>query len=113
MKFNGNVIEGMKKLIKISSDRLIIKASEDEANYLGGENDIIKSTVNLSDLGGALIISTLGKNGSIIKKRDEKIKITGDLRKDNMIPVFLTQQLIEHFYEHQQSLHRFGLFVNL
>lgn len=73
MNFNRKIIESMKKLIKISSDRLIVKASDEEANYLGGENDIIKSTVNLSDLGDALIISTLGKDGSIIKKRGEKM----------------------------------------
>lgn len=73
MKFNNKVIKSIKKLITISSDRLIIKASEEEANYLGGETDIIKSTINLSDLGEALIISTLGKDGSIIKKRGEKM----------------------------------------
>lgn len=73
MNFNLKIIESMKKLIKLSSDRLIIKASEEEANYLGGESDIIKSTINLSNLGEAVIISTLGQDGSIIKKRGEKM----------------------------------------
>lgn len=41
----------------------------------------------------------IGWPGLYVKKNDEKETIENDLRKENMIPVFLSQQLILDFYE--------------
>jgi sugar/nucleoside kinase (ribokinase family) len=71
--FDKKVSNRMKKILKKCGERLILKASDDEANYIAGINDFIKSTQELSKISNSLFLTTLGSNGSLIKKKDIKM----------------------------------------
>lgn len=72
-KFDKTISDRMKTILKKCGDRLILKASDEEANYIAGETDFIKSTQNLSEISDSLILTTLGSNGSLIKKKGIKM----------------------------------------
>jgi sugar/nucleoside kinase (ribokinase family) len=76
----------MKKIIEICDGRLVLKASDDEANYITGLSDVIASTKELSKLTNAIILSTLGANGSLAKYKDNKMV---------HIPAFVPKKIVD------------------
>lgn len=73
--------------IKIEKDGLKVKPSE--GGLATGLGSIYKKGNNI----------WLGWPGLAVKKEAEREKITAKLKKENMMPVFLTQSEIEDFYE--------------
>ena len=73
--------------IKIEKDGLKVKPSE--GGLATGLGSIYRQGNNI----------WLGWPGLAVKKESEKEKITKELKKENMMPVFLTQNEIEDFYE--------------
>jgi sugar/nucleoside kinase (ribokinase family) len=71
--FDKTISDRMKKILKKCGERLILKASDEEANYIANMNDFIKSTQYLSEISNSLILTTLGSNGSLIKKKGIKM----------------------------------------
>lgn len=71
--FDKIISDRMKKILKKCGERLILKASDEEANYIAGETEFIKSTKDLSKISDSLILTTLGSNGSLIKKKGIKM----------------------------------------
>ena len=63
----------MEYIIKKCNDRLILKASDDEANFIIGTDNVIESTQKLANLTNGIILSTLGPQGSLIKFKNHKI----------------------------------------
>jgi len=73
LKRDKLVIENMKHFIKKCGNRLILKASEEEANYITECDDFIESTKILSEFSDGIILTTLGPKGSIIKLKGHKM----------------------------------------
>ena len=75
----------VESIIELCKGRLIIKASEDEANYITGIRDTITSTEKLAqvevievtksiaDNNRAIVLTTLGPEGSLIKSKNTKM----------------------------------------
>jgi len=67
------LIKNVHKIVKLCGNRLILKASDEEINYIAKSTDVIQSTQKISKLGDFIVCTTLGPNGSLIKYRDEKM----------------------------------------
>ncbi len=67
------LIKGTHKILELCGDRLILKASDDEINYIAQSHDVIESTKKIAKLGNFIVCTTLGPNGSLIKYGDEKM----------------------------------------
>ncbi|MHA1821638.1 MAG: PfkB family carbohydrate kinase [Promethearchaeota archaeon] len=75
----------MRDIIDLCNGRLILKASDYEANYITGLDDIIQTTKelakddiinitkNLADNHSAIMLSTLGPEGSLLKSKNVKM----------------------------------------
>ncbi|WP_339791654.1 bifunctional alpha,alpha-trehalose-phosphate synthase (UDP-forming)/trehalose-phosphatase [uncultured Imperialibacter sp.] len=75
--------------VKIKVEKNEFKTRPSEGGLATGLGSIYKKGNNI----------WLGWPGQPIKKESDKAKITAQLKKDNMAPVFLTQTEIEEFYE--------------
>jgi trehalose 6-phosphate synthase/phosphatase len=82
----------------IVSNRLPVKIinEDDSFYYVPSEGGLATGLSSIYKEGNNLWIGWPGQN---IKKTEEKEQITKDLKKENMIPVFLSKKLIENFYE--------------
>ncbi len=82
----------------IVSNRLPVKIirEEDSFYYVPSEGGLATGLNSIYKKGNNLWVGWPGQN---IKKQEEKEQVTKDLKKDNMIPVFLSKKLIENFYE--------------
>lgn len=82
----------------IVSNRLPVKIinEDDSFYYVPSEGGLATGLSSIYKEGNNLWIGWPGQN---IKKAEEKEQITKDLKKENMIPVFLSKKLIENFYE--------------
>ncbi len=82
----------------IVSNRLPVKIihEDDSFYYVPSEGGLATGLSSIYKEGNNLWI---GWPGQHIKKEEDKLKITSDLKIENMIPVFLTRKLIENFYE--------------
>lgn len=69
----SELIENIYKILNYCGDRLILKASDDEINYIANNKDVIKSTQAISEMGDFILCTTLGPQGSLIKRRKEKM----------------------------------------
>jgi sugar/nucleoside kinase (ribokinase family) len=67
------LIQNMQKIIKYCGNRLILKASEDEINYIANCNNVVESTQKIAQLEDFIVCTTLGPLGSLIKCRNEKM----------------------------------------
>ena len=75
----------MRDIIELCNGCLILKASDYEANYITGNKDIIQTTQelaneelieitkNIADENNAIVLSTLGPGGSLIKSKNAKM----------------------------------------
>lgn len=82
----------------IVSNRLPVKIvhEDDSFYYMPSEGGLATGLSSIYKEGDNLWIGWPGQN---IKKEEEKVLITRDLKNENMIPVFLSKKLIENFYE--------------
>lgn len=87
----------MGKII-IVSNRLPIKIihEDDSFYYAPSEGGLATGLSSIYKEGNNLWVGWPGQN---VKKAEERHQITMDLKKENMIPVFLSKKLIENFYE--------------
>ncbi len=87
----------MGKII-IVSNRLPVKIihEDDSFYYVPSEGGLATGLSSIYKEGNNLWV---GWPGESVKKEEEKIQITKDLKKENMAPVFLSKKLIENFYE--------------
>lgn len=72
-KRDEEMAEKVRNIIEKCNGRLILKASDDEANYIADRDDVIESTQYLSELSNAVVLTTLGPDGSLIKYKDYKM----------------------------------------
>ena len=81
----------------IVSNRLPVKIiqEDDSFYYMPSEGGLATGLSSIYKEGDNLWVGWPGQN---IKKESEKQLITDDLKKENMIPVFLSKKLIENFY---------------
>lgn len=81
----------------IVSNRLPIKISKvnNQLEYKPSAGGLATGLSSIYKKGGLWV----GWPGLYIKRKEEKETIIKDLEKENMFPVFLTQQLIKDFYE--------------
>jgi hypothetical protein len=68
-----SLIENMHKIFQYCGERLVIKASGEEINYVAENDDVIESTKLISNLGDFLVCTTLGPDGSLIKRKGQKL----------------------------------------
>ncbi len=82
----------------IVSNRLPVKIihEDDSFYYMPSEGGLATGLSSIYKEGNNLWVGWPGQN---IKKEAEQEQIKKDLKSENMIPVFLTQKLIENFYE--------------
>jgi trehalose 6-phosphate synthase/phosphatase len=82
----------------IVSNRLPVKIihEDDSFYYMPSEGGLATGLSSIYKQGENLWV---GWPGQSIKKEDEKIQITYDLKKEKMVPVFLSKKLVENFYE--------------
>ncbi len=82
----------------IVSNRLPVKIIHEGNSfyYVPSEGGLATGLSSIYKEGNNLWVGWPGQN---IKKEAEKLQITSDLKKENMIPVFLSKKLIENFYE--------------
>lgn len=82
----------------IVSNRLPVKIihEDDSFYYVPTEGGLATGLSSIYKNGNNLWI---GWPGESTKKEEEKIQIAIDLKKENMVPVFLSRKLIENFYE--------------
>ncbi len=82
----------------IVSNRLPVKIihEDDSFYYMPSEGGLATGLSSIYKQGDNLWV---GWPGQSVKKEEEKIQITYDLKKENMIPVFLTRKLVETYYE--------------
>lgn len=87
----------MGKII-IVSNRLPVKIirEDDSFYYVPSEGGLATGLSSIYKEGNNLWVGWPGQN---VKKEEEKIQITKDLKSENMAPVFLSKKLIENFYE--------------
>lgn len=87
----------MGKII-IVSNRLPVKIihEDDSFYYVPSEGGLATGLSSIYKEGDNLWV---GWPGQHVKKEEEKIQITKDLKAENMAPVFLSKKLIEKFYE--------------
>ncbi|MHA1727405.1 MAG: PfkB family carbohydrate kinase [Promethearchaeota archaeon] len=85
-KPDKQIIKNIWEIMKKCGNRLIFKASEQEANLITGLNDVIASTVEIANKNNTIVLSTLDKNGSLIKKKNQKMLY---------IPAFKPQQEVD------------------
>ncbi len=82
----------------IVSNRLPVKIiqEDDSFYYVPSEGGLATGLSSIYKTGDNMWVGWPGQN---IKKEEDKKQIAMDLRKENMIPVFLSKKLIENFYE--------------
>lgn len=82
----------------IVSNRLPVKIiqEDDSFYYMPSEGGLATGLSSIYKTGDNMWVGWPGQN---IKTEEEKNQITMDLKKENMIPVFLSKKLIEDFYE--------------
>lgn len=67
------LVENMHKIMSYCGNRLILKASGDEINYIANCTDVIKSTQQIACKNNFILCTTLGPDGSLIKYGEEKM----------------------------------------
>ncbi len=82
----------------IVSNRLPVKIihEDDSFYYMPSEGGLATGLSSIYKEGNNLWV---GWPGQSIKKEEDKIQITSDLKNENMFPVFLSKKLIQDFYE--------------
>ncbi|MCG8306951.1 MAG: bifunctional alpha,alpha-trehalose-phosphate synthase (UDP-forming)/trehalose-phosphatase [Cytophagales bacterium] len=82
----------------IVSNRLPVKIirEDDSFYYVPSEGGLATGLSSIYKQGDNLWVGWPGQN---VKKDEEKQQIKSDLKRENMIPVFLSKKLIENFYE--------------
>jgi len=82
----------------IVSNRLPLKIIHEDNSfyYMPSEGGLATGLSSIYKEGNNLWVGWPGQN---IKKEEDKVQITKDLKDENMVPVFLSKKLIENFYE--------------
>ncbi|MHA1339044.1 MAG: PfkB family carbohydrate kinase [Promethearchaeota archaeon] len=73
LSINKEIAKKMRNFIHNCGEKLILKASDEEAKYIAECDDVIESTKSLAENTNAIILTTLGRDGSLIKFKNYKM----------------------------------------